>query len=236
MSQETFFSGKIYADSINTTQINIVNLSQEIGSVNKIDGAFSIAANTGDEVIFSSVQYQPYQLTITKEMLEKENKVFLFLEVNQLKEVKLSNIDLTGDLTKDAKNVDTYVFDPRSVGLPRPKPKLTTAQRRIKTPTTGSGLVSVDHIINSISGRLAMLWRQREYEIEKNWVQKGLEQFPPSFFTEELEIPAAFHEDFMYFCLTKEGYKNFVTHNKLELIKFFKKQTVAYKKFKEWDK
>ena len=41
-SQEEFFKGIIYADSIETTQVNIVNLTQETGSTNLTDGSFQI--------------------------------------------------------------------------------------------------------------------------------------------------------------------------------------------------
>lgn len=230
------FRGIIYADSIETTQVNIVNLTQEIGSTNLVDGRFKIEAKEGDKIIFSSVQYQPYQVTVTQKMLRNEvNKIFLFLEINQLNEVNISSIDLTGDLNKDSGKMETFVFDPRSVGLPLPAPKLTTAQRRIHTATTGAGLVSVDHIINLISGRLAMLYRQRDYEIEQRWLQKGLHQFPPSFYSKELEIPEEYHEDFILFTMKDKSYKTLVENDKLALVEFFRAEANAYKKFKNWE-
>ena len=136
---------------------------------------------------------------------------------------------------KDSGKMETFVFDPRSVGLPLPAPKLTTAQRRIHTATNGAGLVSVDHIINLISGRLAMLYRQRDYEIEQHWLQKGLHQFPPSFFSKELEVPEEYHHDFILFCMKNPSYKILVENDKLALVEFFKTQVQDYKQFKSWD-
>ncbi|WP_121667104.1 hypothetical protein [Mesonia aquimarina] len=230
--QETFFSGKIYADSINTTQINIVNLSQEIGSVNKIDGVFSIAANAGDEVIFSSVQYQPYQLTITKEMLEKENKIFLFLEVNQLKEVKLSNIDLTGDLALDAKNMNVYVFDPRSVGLPMAAPSRTLAERRLYTARTAGPL---GLLINALSGRLAMLKRMQEYEKLEALIYKAKNMVSEKFLKIDLEIPDNYIDDFLYFCAKDKSFTSLVVKaNELNFIAFLTTKKEPYFTYKDW--
>ena len=51
------FQGQIIADSIGFTQVNIVNLTQEIGTVNNTKGEFIIDAEEGDKIMFSSVQY-----------------------------------------------------------------------------------------------------------------------------------------------------------------------------------
>ena len=42
------FSGKIIADSIAFTQVNIVNLTQELGTTNNSTGEFVIDAGVGD--------------------------------------------------------------------------------------------------------------------------------------------------------------------------------------------
>ena len=73
------FEGKIVADSISFTQVNIVNLTQKLGTVNAKSGEFSIDAKIGDEVMFSSVQYEPYQVTISKELLQQKIIRFSYL-------------------------------------------------------------------------------------------------------------------------------------------------------------
>ena len=109
-SQEQF-QGQIIADSIGFTQVNIVNLTQKIGTVNNTKGEFIIDAEEGDKIMFSSVQYEPYQITVTLDILQQtDNKIYLFRLVNELEEVNISNIDLTGNLVEDAANIKTKPF------------------------------------------------------------------------------------------------------------------------------
>ena len=231
------FEGKIVADSISFTQVNIVNLTQKLGTVNAKSGEFSIDAKIGDEVMFSSVQYEPYQVTISKELLQqKNNTIFLFNLVNELDEVNISNIDLSGDLTKDADNIETNAyFNPADHGLPvNSKPKPTTAQRRIYTASTGSGIIPIDPIINTLSGRMAMLYRQRDYEKERNLMIKAYNSRPLDYFVTELKLPEEYVEDFLYYCTEFKLFRNLVVkkENNFKLSEFFEEKVIDYKNLK----
>jgi len=232
------FSGKIIADSIAFTQVNIVNLTQELGTTNNSTGEFVIDAGVGDEVIFSSVQYEPYQITVTSAMLQqKKNIVYLFPLVNELEEVKISDIDLSGDLNKDANRIETSpFFDPKDHGLPvNTKPKPTTAQRRIYTATTsGGGIIPLDPIINAISGRLAMVYRQRDYEIDKNLMVKAYNSRPLEFFVIDLDIHEDLIEDFLYYCVTFKPFRELIVQkeNTFKLSEFYKEKAKAYKELR----
>ncbi len=235
-SQEQF-QGQIIADSIAFTQVNIVNLNQELGTTNNSQGEFVIDAEVGDEVIFSSVQYEPYQITVTQEMLQqKDNIIYLFPLVNELEEVKISDIDLSGDLNKDANSIETNpFFDPKKHGLPvNTKPKPTTAQRRIYTASTGGGIIPLDPVINTITGRMAMLYRQRDYEIEKNLMVKAYNSRPLDFFIIDLGIPEDLVEDFLYYCVTFKPFKELIVQkeNTFKLSEFYKEKAKAYKELR----
>jgi len=234
VSAQPQLKGKIVADSIAFTQVNIVNLTQKIGTVNNVNGEFEIKAEVGDEVIFSSVQYEPYQITITAELLQqKSTSIYLFNAINELEEVNISNLDLTGDLNKDADNIETQAyFNPAEYGLPvNTKPKATTAQRRIYTASTGGGIVPLDPIINMISGRMAMVHRQRKYEMESKLMVKAYNSRPLEYFTKDLAVPEEYVEDFLYYCTEFKPFRALVVQkeNTFELSAFFEEKAKLYK-------
>ncbi|SHI35190.1 hypothetical protein SAMN04488096_101243 [Mesonia phycicola] len=232
------YRGKIIADSIAFSQVNIVNLTQETGTINNTKGEFVIDAIVGDEIVFSSLQYEPYQVTITEETLQQStNIIYLFPEVNELEEVNISNIDLTGDLLKDVTNieVDAY-FNPLDYDLPvNTKPKPTTAQRRLYTAKTGNGIVPLDPIINAMTGRLAMLERQRDYEKETNLMIKGYNSRPLDYFITDLGIPEDLVEDFLYYCTEFKPFRSLLvkSENTFKLSTFYEEKSESYKKIKK---
>ena len=227
------FSGTIVADSIAEIQVNIVNYNNGLGTVNSKSGKFSIPAKVGDKVIFSSVKYEPYTVEVTQKILEKENhQIILFLMVNELEEVNISSLTLTGDLLADANNMDLEPsLSARDLGLPiRTAPRLTVEERRLYTAASG-GPVGV--LIDVLSGRMEMLKRQKEYADLEQLIAKSESLVPNNFFEETLNINPTWVDDFLYFCSQQENFKSTVNKNDaFVMIEFFQQQVVAYYKFK----
>ena len=231
-SQEQF-QGQIIADSIGFTQVNIVNLTQKIGTVNNTKGEFIIDAEEGDKIMFSSVQYEPYQITVTPSILQQtDNKIYLFRLVNELEEVNISNIDLTGNLVEDAANIKTKpFFNSTSFGFPSVEP-MTVEDRRLYAASTG-GIFTV---IDVLSGRMDMLKRMKAIADFELVVANSKKMVRESFFTEDLHIPEEFVEDFIYFCAKDERFEKLVHQRaKLQVIEFFTSKVEDYRSFKEWD-
>lgn len=236
-AQEENFSGKIIADSIAYREVNVVNLNSKQGTVNLKNGYFEISAKAGDIIFFSSLQYEPYQITVTAEDFKNEKKIYLLPLINELEEVKVSNINLTGLLSKDVEAIETQPYlDASNFGLPVVKNRSTLAQRRVYTATTsGGGIVPLDPIINYFSGRLAMVYRQRDYEIEKSLMEKAYYIFPLDFYTQELQVPENLVEDFLYYCATFKPFPDLIVKEMqtLDLVQFLKQKSVDYIKLKE---
>ncbi|SHI35212.1 hypothetical protein SAMN04488096_101244 [Mesonia phycicola] len=233
LSQEKQFSGVIIADSIAFTQVNIVNLTQEIGTVNNTKGEFAINANIGDEIIFSSIQYETYQITLTQENFLENTTIYLLSEVNELEEVKISNISLTGNLTKDAANLKTTpYFYPSSVGLPNAAPVLSVEERRLYSARTGG---PVGLLVDVLSGRMAMLKRMKEIADAEGVISKSKKMVTTHFIVNDLQIPEDYIDDFFYFCSEDENFKKIVnTNDKLKMIVFLNSKKELYLKHKEW--
>ncbi|TQD37732.1 peptidase associated/transthyretin-like domain-containing protein [Haloflavibacter putidus] len=227
------FKGYIIADSIAYTQVNIVNLNQKTGVVNNKKGKFSIQARAGDSLVFSSVQYEAHAIKVQPNQLNKTNYIYLYPLVNKLEEVQLSNIQLSGDLTQDAKKIDTYVFDPTKFGLPVNTGKVRTIEeKRLYTAQTG-GAIGV--LIDVISGRMKMLERQVEYQKLENLIRKARQKLGDNFFTESLAVKPEKIDDFLYFLEKTDATFAHKTKNlnNLEWIEYLKSKLTAFHNFTE---
>jgi len=233
LSQEEQFSGVIVADSITFTQVNIVNLNKEIGTVNNTKGEFIIDVSVGDKIVFSSVQYEPHQITVTTKNIGQHNTIYLFPEVNELAEVKISNITLSGNLTKDAANLKTTpYFYPSSVGLPNAAPVLSVEERRLYSARSGG---PVGLLVDVLSGRMAMLKRMKDIADYEEVITKAKKMVATRFITNDLQILEDYIDDFIYFCSKDENFKKIVnTNEKLKMITFLSSKKESYFNRKEW--
>lgn len=239
-SQTEKIQGLIKADSLTGYAINIVNYTKKIGTTNDDKGHFTIPSSVGDSIIFSSVQYEIVTLKVTQEHLENPNlEIRLKSVVQQLDLIRLSNVELSGNLNKDTKNIEVQPFvSNRTLGLPfRDRPQPTQAERRLHTATSSAGgIVALDPILNMISGRLKKLKRIKAIEDQKKTVTQGEKAFEQSFFIEHLGVPEDLITDFLYYCSEERGYEDLInTSNKLPLLEFLEKKAKDYKKHKEID-
>jgi len=115
--QEKYMKGQIYADSLDTYQINIINITQEIGQVSTTKGTYNIKAEVGDSILFTSLQHKTYTIKIEDSNLRTNTSIFLEMQINELEEVTILQYDLTGNLSKDIKQVETDFIDQRQLVL-----------------------------------------------------------------------------------------------------------------------
>lgn len=108
LSQEKIITlkGKITAPQLEGAFVHIINTTQQTGTVNTSSGNFKIQVEENDVILFSSIQYKNLEVKITSEVFESaELIVNLEEEVNELSEVNLSNIALTGNISVDLDNI-----------------------------------------------------------------------------------------------------------------------------------
>lgn len=230
-SQErTLLKGKILTHDRETSSINIINLTSETGTTNNSEGEFEMEVRIRDTLFFSSVQYEPREIFITKEVLKNAFLTVLLVEkIDELEEVTLSDISLSGNLATDINNIPTLTQ--ADLGFPmsdRLRP--TSIERKLKaasnlstsSPRTPAGpKVSLDGILNQINGRTEMLQKAAANEDLKQAVDSGLAALPSSFFT-DLAIPEDRIRDFVYFCAEDPEYYFLLSETKrLDLVAFF---------------
>jgi len=176
--------GKVVADSKDLLGINILNLSSKREALSSEEGFFSITAKPGDTLLFTAVQLKSKKIVIEKEDFDYLPFIVkMELMVTQLKEVVIKERVSAESLGIVPKGMKTY----------------TPAERRLYTATTGSGFVSVDAIINAISGRTSMI--KKEIVVEKHQMaQRKLgNMFDEDFLMKEFNIQKEYIDGFIVY-------------------------------------
>jgi hypothetical protein len=87
--------GRLFYKNTSVVAANVVNNTAQINTITDSEGAFEIEVAEGDEIIFSSVQYQIRAVTITPEILAKNRLVVNVVEnITELKEVVVTTEDV----------------------------------------------------------------------------------------------------------------------------------------------
>jgi hypothetical protein len=227
--KKILLEGKIVADSLENSRINILNITKNIGTTNSDLGEFKIEVQENDILLFSSVQYDRVQIKISKEnIIQKFLKVVLTEKVIGLNEVMLRKTGLTGNLSGDIENIKTYDY---YEDIPLSKiPRLTSLGRQLYTARDGD----LDPLLNMIIGRMQMLEKANENEQLTFDVQKGIDAIEPSVFILDFQIPEGEIINFVYYCATSRIYRKLIENESyLELIEFFKDKASEFQKFRE---
>ncbi|MGB7841627.1 MAG: hypothetical protein WBL21_02470 [Salinimicrobium sp.] len=225
--EEILLKGKIEADSLMESSISIVNLTQKTGTTNAINGSFEISVKEEDILLFSSVQYETPQIKITPKIMEEGFlKIRLDLQINQLSEVRISNINLSGNLSKDLE--DIVVFDQAAIGFPIRDFKRRTGIEKLQYDMNSD---PVSLVVNTLNGNLARLKRaKKNYDFDK-LIEKGIKSIPDAYFTEKLGIPEAQILPFVNLCAQNNEFEALVSQDDpLELMKFYFQKAPSFLK------
>lgn len=226
--QKIILEGRIITDSLENSQINILNLTSNTGTTNSDLGEFTIEVKENDTLLFSSVHYEKVTIIISEEIItQKFLKVVLREKVIDLNEVIVRKMDLTGNLSKDIEKIKTYNY---YKGIPTSKkPRLTSLGRKLYTARDGD----IDPLLNMISGRMQMLEKAIENEQLTFDVQEGIDAIEYSVFIRELQIPEEEIINFVYYCATSPSYKKLIENNNyLELLELFKEKAPVFREIR----
>ena len=95
-------TGYVFDSETPISNIHVINTSRGNAEVTDINGLFEISVSIGEKLVFSSIQYEKYELIITENIFSsKEITIYLKGFVNELDEVIVTNKPLTGNLKFD---------------------------------------------------------------------------------------------------------------------------------------
>jgi len=108
--ERKLIKGQLLYKNTKVVAANVVNNTAQINTITNSDGEFEIEVTEGDELIFSSVQYQIRTVKITSEILKNNRLVVTVNEnINELKEVVVTTEDVEKFL--DLKEEEFKGFD-----------------------------------------------------------------------------------------------------------------------------
>lgn len=224
----TILKGKISADSLDGSSINIVNLTKETGTTNQASGEFEMKVSEMDTLIFSSLQFETLEIVITPEILKEDFlNVELIGKLNELDEVIISNVKLTGNLAYDLNQIKTY--NQADFGFPLKKSMTPLERQMHRTRST-----AMSWAFNSLNGTLDKLEKYEKIEKLKSVVQEGMKAVPLLFFIEDLGIPEEHVINFVYYCAENPNFHIFLKPERgLELIEYYQMKAPKYLKHKK---
>ena len=185
---DTIIKGKVVSTSSSLEGIHILNLNKGIGIATDDRGYFAIRVAIGDTLQFSAIH-----LVATKHIIEKDDfgENLLFVEMksklNELEEVTIVQY----------KNINAV-----SLGIiPKNQKTYTPAERKLKAASEMSigTIISIDPLLNWISGRTRML--KKEVEVEKNefLIDATSDYYQKEYFTDVLKIPEDYVDGFLFY-------------------------------------
>ena len=193
--KDSIVKGKIVSEIKDLEGVHIINISSIAGAVSDNEGYFSIKAKATDTLLFSAVFLERKKYVIKKEDID--NKLFLVAinpSTEYLKEVTVTEYP----------NINAV-----SLGILQSQPRSYTKAER-KLIAAGSfkwynpllipvGGMSVDGLINAISGRTDMLKKELIIERKEILQEKTLDYFNKKYMVNSLLIPEEYVDGFVYY-------------------------------------
>lgn len=208
--------GKVVSNSNFLEGIHVVNKSKDIGVTTSAFGYFTIMGSEQDTLIFSAVHLKATQYIITN--LDVENKTIkvsveqLLTELEEITLLKYKNIT------------------PEALGIiPEGMKTYTPAERRLAASQEFKwyspllipvGGMSVDGLINAISGRTNMLKKELEVERNELLIEKVKLKYDKNYLVDELEIPEDNVEGFYFYIIDDPKFRSSFKSNNFTMCAF----------------
>jgi hypothetical protein len=206
--------GKVVVQIKELNEIYVLNSRSESTAVTDDNGDFSLFVKVGDTLKFSGLQVDNKNIVIAKNDVSKiVLAISLQPKVFELNEVKVNEY-------RHINAVSLGILD-------KPAKKYTPAERKVRTAEVFKwysplliplGGMSVDGLINSISGRTAML--KKEVERKELLIKKIENNFNEEYFTQTLKIPADYVNGFLFYVVEDEKLVQTVADNNKSLMQF----------------
>lgn len=214
---EKIISGRILVKNASPNGVHIINLVNEKEVISNEKGEFKILAKVDDLLVFSSLVLD-YQRKIIE--IEDYNAGFISMEmtakINQLDEVEVVNYNYLNAVNLGILNKKAKVYTPA-------ERKLKAAISLDPTLSLGNmagGSMSLDPILNAISGRTKQLKRELQIERKEFAIQKIADLFSNEYFVEQLKIPKDYVKAFQYYCVEKKDFIGLLKSKNKTLIVF----------------
>lgn len=218
------FSGQIFVKDnadIYLNQVYVTNLSTYRTVLSNYNGEFSIPANPGDMIRFTSIITERRDLQVDQTLLAgKKNFIELKQGYTLIPEVVI-RFKPTGNLRTDVlalRNHNNQLTIAKIIGLPTPKGDGSSPQVPVASLAGGGLSLSVQSIYDILSGDKKKKQRLYEYEKMTKNITAIQNYFGDEYFT-QLSIPKNLISNFLQFVYTSDNISPLVDVNNIERTK-----------------
>lgn len=236
-------SGIVEVDSLSVENIHVINKTSNIATLTNQYGEFTIPVKEQDTLLFSSVQFENKQITISKEHISNLKLVVnLKVDITNLNEVIVKQHNLTGNLAIDAINNRDSIYESIESRLQFSSSEIISDFDKTKTYRPKN---SVDPIGGQSGIDITQLFRLVRLKLKKKKTKKKNKEEEPItltirkelgdvFFVQNLKIPLKEIDTFLMYCNAKQLLTKLHQENKqIELIEFLINQSKTYLKGNE---
>lgn len=221
-------NGQIFFDKTVISDVHIININTNQGTISNDDGWFEIPVSIGDSLQFTHVNLKEKQLQITQETYT--NRV---IEIH-LEEKTYSLNEITLEKPKSIFYVDPEMMPPTVVNaktLRLPYANTSVKKDHSIASFKSRGVVSLDNLINSLNGNNR---RRKEFikvSNEDALLTKIRTYFTDDFFITDLQIKEEFINPFLNYCVAQNiiSYFNKKDHLKVTTILMEESKTFPQK-------
>ena len=231
--------GRVTSKDGDVAATHVLNITTQKASITDINGFFSIPVRVNDTLVFSAVQFKKKQIVITPSIYESTNiEVPLDEALEELDEVVVTPYNLSGDISKDLKILNTDpVVTASTLGLANAYVRVPTkAERELYEATSGGIGIPLNPILNGISGRTKMLKERVARDNLYSRTGRVREFYADSLYYTKLKIPKDRTDDFFYFCEVDSTFQAVVdSHDLIQIWDYLEKRSLVYRKNNELD-
>ena len=213
---EKLIHGKIVVESGNVAGVSVINLVNEKSTISDTNGAFFVLAKAEDLLVFSSENLEYHRKEIEEKDLKPDVLIIKMMsKVTELKEVIVNK--------HPEINAVALGISPKGI-IQR-----TQAERRLYTAKSTPAIA----LINSISGRTAMLKKELEVEKKELLLVKVDALFEEDYYVNTLKIPSEYIKGFQYYIVENENFASVVnSKNKTKINFLMVELAVEYNKIR----
>lgn len=214
--------GKVLYRNSNVVNENVINTTSEKATITNDNGEFAIMVKEGDELVFTSVNYQIEVVGITADILNNNR---LVVEVNE-KVTELDEVVVSPENQKRFLELQNEEFKQYEYETDQTTPIINIAEDQ-----TVRGMQDGLNFVN-IFKALFLSQKDKEEERAPLKVSEVLRQvYEDDFFVTDLKLPQDKIDAFLIYCDTKLPSQTLLRKdNEFELIEFLVTQSNIYRK------
>lgn len=200
--------GKVVSDFDDLEGIYVINKATEASVITTRGGYFTINSQPNDTLVFSAVQFEAVEVTITEKDFV-DNLLFVPLKVHTR--------DLDELVINDYKHINA-----ESLGLvPKGQVHYTPAEKKLATASKAKmNPGGLDPVINMLSGRTSMLKKAAETEKKELLMEKMRYLYSDEDIVALFKIPQDYVSGFLFYIIENNRFVKAMNDENNDMVRF----------------